>query len=469
MTSISQRLADWTAGLDFASVPPDVVTATKMRILDVIGVCVSGRRSTIGAAIERVAGGLSADRAGSLPFAPAGATAFPLFNAFANGSLAASLDYDDTHNSTVIHPSSPATCAALALAADRPVAGRELIVSVAAGVEACCRIGMAAPGEFHRRGLHPTGILGVFSSAIAAARLLGLDPLQTQHAIGIAASFGAGIMQAWLDGTDARYFHTGFAASSGMLAAQLAAAGITGPAESLEGKFGIFRTHLQGESAFDPSAICEGIGERWESRNVSFKPYPTAQVSHSFIDAALHLRRTEAFQIDEIVSIVCPVAEYMITLVCEPAEEKRAPSTASSARVSLPQTIAEALVFGEIGPDSFSEGRMADPRVRALAERITYRTDPDAPGRGRYKGWVQIRLRDGRVLERIEDYNLGSPQKPLDETALRAKFRVNVRDALSATEADAIADALLSLDRQESVAPTMKLLTALNQRRGNAR
>ncbi len=467
MGSISQGLAEWAAGLDFASVPADIAAVTKLRILDVIGVCVSGRRSAVGAGIEKAAREFSARSAGPA-FAPAGATSFPLFNAFANGTLAAALDYDDTHNSTLIHPSSPATCAVLGLAADRPVAGRDLIVSVAAGVEACCRIGLAAPGEFHRRGMHPTGVLGVFASAVATARFLGLDPVRMRHGIGIAASFGAGIMQAWLDGTDARFCHTGFAASSGMLAAQLAAAGVTGPVESIEGRFGIFRTHLQGEAALDLSVICDGIGQRWESRNVSFKPYPTAHVTHSFIDAALHLRRAETLKIDEIVSIVCPVAEYMITLVCEPAEEKRTPRTASSARVSLPHIIAEVLVFGEIGPRSFSEERRSDPRVRALAERIDYRTDPDAPGRGTYKGWVQIRLRDGRVLERIEEYNLGSPQRPLDAAALREKFRGNVEDAIGAGDAERIADAILSLDRQDNVLPTMKLLSALNDTRRGA-
>ena len=469
MISISLGLADWAANLDFASIPADIAGATKLRILDVLGVCVSGRKSAVGAGIEKVAREFLV--ASETPaFAPAGATRFPMFNAFANGTLAAALDYDDTHTITVIHPSSPAICAVLALAGDRPVTGRELITSVAAGVEACCRIGLAAPGEFHRRGLHPTGVLGVFASAVAVARYLGLDPVRTQHAIGIAASLGAGIMQAWLDGSDARFCHTGFAASSGMLAAQLAAAGVTGPAESLEGKFGIFRTHLQGEAAVDPSVICDGIGQRWESRNVSFKPYPTAHVTHSFIDAALHLRRVEAFASDEIVGVVCPVAEYMVALVCEPAEERRNPRTVSSARISLAHIMAEALVFGEIGPRSFSEERRSDPRVRALAERTEYRIDPDAPGRERYKGWVQIRLRDGRVLERVEEHNLGSPQKPLGEAALREKFRANVEGAISAAEAEQMADLVLSLDRQDDTRSTIKLLSALNQtRRGSER
>ncbi len=467
MIPISLGLADWAANLHFGSIPADIVGVTKLRILDVLGVCVSGRRSAVGAGIERMAREFFFE-SGTPVFAPAGTTQFPPFNAFANGTLAAALDYDDTHITTVIHPSSPAICAVLALAGDRPAAGRDLITSVAAGVEACCRIGMAAPGEFHCRGFHPSGVLGVFASAVAVARLLGLDPVRTQHAIGIAASFGSGIMQAWLDGTDVRFCHTGFAASSGLLAAQLAAAGVTGPAESLEGKYGIFRTHLQGEAALNPSVICDGIGQRWESRNVSFKPYPTAHVTHSFIDAALHLRRVETFKNEEIVSVICPVAEYMVALICEPAEEKRNPRTVSSARISLAHIMAEALVFGEIGPRSFSEERRSDSRVRALAERAEYRIDPDAPGRERYKGWVQIRLRDGRVLERVEQHNLGSPQKPLDEAALREKFRTNVEGAVSAAEAEKIADVVLSLERQDDIRSTLKLLSALNQtRRGS--
>ena len=128
------------------------------------------------------------------------------------------------------------------------------------------------------------------------------------------------------------------------------------------------------------------------------------------------------------------------------------------------------MVFGEIGPRSCSEERRADPRVRALAERTEYRIDPDAPGRERYKGWVQIRLRDGRVLERVEEHNLGSPQKPLGEAALREKFRVNVEGVISAAEAEQMADLVLSLDRQDDTRSTIKLLSALNQtRRGSER
>jgi 2-methylcitrate dehydratase PrpD len=467
MTTVSAQLASWTSALDYPAIPADLATLTKLRILDVVGVVAAGAAaSSVGAAITTMAGGAPAAASPYPPFAPGGPTAFPLFDAFANGALAAALDYEDTHNSTVIHPSSPATCAALALAAHRPATGRALITAVAAGIEGSCRIAVAAPGEFHRRGFHAGGVLGVFASTLAAARLLRLDGVKTGHAIGIAASFGAGIMQSWLDGSETRFCHTGFATSSGLLAAQLAAAGITGPAESLEGKFGIFRTHLQGEAHFEPAAICAALGEQWESRNVSFKPYPTGQVSHSFIDAALHLRRMESFAIEDIEAIVCPVADYMVNLVCEPVAEKRAPRTANAARVSLPQTMAEALIFGEVGPDSFSAARLADPRVRDLAVRVAYRIDADAPPHGRYKGWVQIRLRDGRLLERIETTNLGSPEKPLDEAALRAKFRANVRHALTEPEADAVADAILSLERQENVARTLQLLSTLNHPRG---
>ena len=464
MTSISRGLADWVATLEYASIPPDVRNSTKLRILDVLGVCVAGRRSPVGAGIEKVASEFLVT-SGAPMFAPAGATPFPLFNAFANGTLAAALDYDDTHNRTVTHPSSVTICAVLALADQRPVGGRELIVSVAAGIEACCRIAMAAPGEFHRRGFHSTGVLGAFGSAISVARLLKLDPARTQHAIGIAASVGAGIMQAWIDGSEARFCHTGFAAAGGMLAAQLAFVGITGPDESLEGKFGIFQTHLQGEALVNPPIVCDGLGERWESRNIAFKPYPTAHVIHSFIEAALYLRRVEAFRTEDIVAVVCPVAEYMVPLVCEPAQEKQHPTTVGTARTSLVHNIAEALIFGEIGPRSFSEERRSDPRVRTLAEHTEYRIDPNAPGREQLRGCVQIRLRDGRVLERVEEYNLGSPQKPLNEIALREKFRINVEDAVSAAEAEGIADLVLSLDRQDDALSVQKVLSTLNRTR----
>src|SRR5688572_32090715 len=82
--------------------------------------------------------------------------------AFANAACAQALEFDDTHNESIVHMSSPSVAAALALSEARPISGRDAIVAIALGNEVACRVGVVAPGQFHRRGFHPTGLFSPF-------------------------------------------------------------------------------------------------------------------------------------------------------------------------------------------------------------------------------------------------------------------------------------------------------------------
>ena len=168
--------------------------------------------------------------------------------AFANGALSQALEFDDTHNESIVHMSSPAVAAALALAESEKVSGRELIAAIAVGNEISCRVGSVAPGQFHRRGFHPTGLFAPFGATYLAGRLLGLSDEQLVNAAGIVGSFAAGILECWVDGTQSKFLHPGWAAQSGITAAFLGRAGTTGPTAVFEGRFGLFASHLQDQS-----------------------------------------------------------------------------------------------------------------------------------------------------------------------------------------------------------------------------
>ncbi len=445
MSTLVGQLADWSVKVSFSDLPQDIVDTTKQRLLDVIGVAFAGRSTEFGAALGAVASKTwpASQLSG---FHAAGAATFPHLNAFVNGSLAAALDYDDTHNETVIHSTSPTAAAVLALAETMPLSGQAVILSIAVGSEICCRIGVGAPGEFHKRGFHPTGIIGAYGAAAGAAKALGLDRRATVSAMGLVSSLGSGIMQSWVDGTDARYIHNGHAALSGLLSAQLAAGGVSGPEQCLEGKFGVFTTHLQGAGTLPLARVVDGLGVQWESRNISFKPYPTAHVSHSFIDALLELVRKHDLKADDVESMTCYVAEYMAPIVCEPKAEKAAPATPASARVSLQHTLAEALVFRDISAASFSPERLKDPRVRRLASSTQYAVDANAPGRERFKGWVKVKLKDGRELECIKDHNWGSAANPMTRDDIIGKFVANMSGAMSEPAARNVAQEILTLE-----------------------
>jgi 2-methylcitrate dehydratase PrpD len=374
-------------------------------------------------------------------------TAAP-FAAFANASFAQALEYDDTHNESIVHMSSPSVAAALALAETRAIAGRELLLAVAVGNEIACRVGSVAPGTFHRRGFHPTGLFSPFGIAYAAGKLLNLDPGAMAWAAGIAGSTAAGLLECWVDGTQSKFLHSGFAAQNGMAAAMLAQAGASGPPKVFEGRFGLFASHLQDPAIVKNFArITDGLGTRWDSRNSSFKPFPSAHVLlHPYIDLVLRLRAAHGIRPADIVSIECPVAEFNVSIVCEPVAEKTAPATEAHCRVCLQYTLAEALVRGELGRTAHAEAYRTDPEILALARRVTYRVDPDFPPPGRFKGAVTMRLADGRVFSEVEEYNRGSAENPMTEQELRAKFDDNAGSVLDAGTRDRLAAAIEGLE-----------------------
>src|SRR5579862_6397799 len=154
--------------------------------------------------------------------------------AFVNGACSQALEYDDTHNESIVHMSSPSVAAALALAeysgAAAPVSGRDLILAIAIGNEISCRVGSVSPGQFHRLGFHPSGLFAPFGVTYLAGKLLGLDAGALARAAGICGSFAAGILECWVDGTQPKFLHPGWAAQSGITAAFLGRAGKTGPA-----------------------------------------------------------------------------------------------------------------------------------------------------------------------------------------------------------------------------------------------
>jgi 2-methylcitrate dehydratase PrpD len=367
--------------------------------------------------------------------------------AFANGAFSQALEYDDTHNESIVHMSSPSVAAALALADTARISGRDLIAAVAIGNEISCRAGSVAPGQFHRRGFHPSGLFATFGVTYLAARLLGLDAEATARAAGICGSFASGILECWVDGTQTKFLHPGWSAQSGLASAFLARAGTTGPAEVFEGRWGLFATHLQDvETSPHFDRLTNGLGTHWDSRNSSFKPFPAAHVLHPYISAILRLRAAHGLTAAEVEQIDCPVAAFIVPIVCEPASEKLAPASDSHGRISLQYSIAEAFVRGALGRHAYGDDSLRDPDILGLARRVRYHVDPAFPGPGRFKGAVTVTLTSGRVLAEVEDYNRGSADNPMTDAELRAKFDENAVGFLSPAARDRVAEAVAALD-----------------------
>ena len=444
-TPLSTELARWAASVAFEDLPEDIVASTKLRVMDVIGLALAGAETDFGRSVRAAALALSTP--GPCRILGFGDRVGVTTAAFANGAFAQALEFDDTHNESIVHMSSPAVAAALALSEYAPVSGRDLITAIAIGNEISCRVGSVSSGELHRRGFHPTGIFATFGVAYLAGKILGLDAGTQARAAGIAGSFASGLLECWVDGTQTKFLHPGWSAQSGITAALLARAGVTGPAQVFEGRFGLFASHVQDANAHrDFRRIDDRLGQHWESRNSSFKPFPAAHVIHPYISAILRLRVKHGIQPGDVERIECPVAAFIVGIVSEPTGEKFAPASDSHGRVSLQYSLAEALYFGALGKSAYRIESLKNPEILALARRVHYCVDPNYPGPGRFKGAVTITLKDGRIFEEVEEYNRGSMENPMSYAELRAKFDDNSGAFLAPSQRDRLAGAIQALD-----------------------
>ncbi|MBV7483217.1 MmgE/PrpD family protein [Bordetella sp. BOR01] len=443
--TVNQVAAQWMSALAWNQIPADLVASAKLRILDTLGVALAASAQQYGDVMGRAVADF--EQPGPCRVLGMHLTTGPAWAALANGMLAHALIFDDTHSASIVHPTSPLLAATLAAGEKVGATGQELLLALIGGTELACRIGLVAQGGFHVAGFQPTAIAGPFGCAYAASRLYGLDAARTGHAAGIAGSMAGGINESWTDGTWAQIMHPGWAAHSGITAATLAKSGYSGPGTVFEGRFGLFRTHIQRDD-FQPdfTRITDGLGEDWQGRHIVFKPYPCAHVIHPFLDAILEMRR-QGLRAEDVERVVCPIAEYMVRIVCAPADEKRRPLGEAQARTSLQYSLAEALCTGRLDAGSYSPANMADPAILALADRIEHAVDDAAPDSRAYKGWVIVQTKDGR-REKIVPHTRGSAENPMSRADVLAKFSANASLCLPKQRVDAIVQAVGQLEHQ---------------------
>src|ERR1051325_2046266 len=205
---ISTDIARWAARVSFADLPADVVSATKLRVLDVIGLAVAGSETPFGRSVrDAVVAISSTSPSGPCRVLRTRDSVNVTMAAFANVAFSQALEYDVTHNESIVHMSSPSVAAALAIADTARISGKDVITAIAAGSEISCRAGSVAPGQFHRRGFHPSGLFATFGVTYLAGRLLRLDVEGMTRAAGICGSFASGILECWVDGTQTKFLH----------------------------------------------------------------------------------------------------------------------------------------------------------------------------------------------------------------------------------------------------------------------
>jgi 2-methylcitrate dehydratase PrpD len=373
--------------------------------------------------------------------------------ALVNGTAAHCLDADDTHLPSVLHPSSAVLSAALAVAEEAGADGTSFLDAAALGIELVCRLGMAGFDEerreslFLERGLDASAVCGAIGAALAVGLLRDLGPEDLASLLGIAASLSSGIAEATRTGGTVKKVHCGWAAHSGVTAAELLRHGLSGPATAIDGRYGLLRAFL-GDAA-RVEQVTDGLGTRWEARNVVFRPYPCNHFTHAGIDAALRLR-DRGVRPEQVRALVLGVPSQALAMIAEPAGEKAAPPNGQLAAFSGPYTVAAALFGGGglgVSYDDFTPGAVADPARRALAARVRCVADQVATEAfpHQFLAVLTAELADGRTLtERITDMR-GGPGRPLSAADHRAKFAASAGRTLPGHPMDGLIDTVLGL------------------------
>ncbi|HEX9776353.1 MAG TPA: MmgE/PrpD family protein [Actinomycetota bacterium] len=447
--TLVQRLGSFAAQ---AAVPDEVRASVRSRVLDVVGLCAAALPLETSAAVVEhttaLGGAAQAHAIGARDLLPAPHAAF------VNGVLAHSLDYDDTHLPSILHPSASVVPATLAAAELAGASGARTVEAIAAGIEICVRLGMAGYDRetgnslFFERGQHATSICGAVASAASAAAVLGLDAAGIAHAMGIAVSMGSGVIEGNRTGGTVKRLHCGIAAQSGVTAAMLAARGITGPPTALEGRFGFFSAWIDGR--FDAGAIVDGLGQTWSVPGIFFKPYPCNHFTHAGIDAAIALRE-EGLRPEDVDRAMLGVAAPTVRTIGEPIEAKRAPETGYQAQFSGPYTVAAALAGGGglgVGLDDFTDELARDPARRALMARIAVEADPWCDGiyPNQFPAVLRVRTIDGREIERRIEANRGGPGNPLSDEDLARKFTDNALRSMTPGQAERVRERCAALE-----------------------
>ncbi len=445
MTGITEQLAGFVAGLDYDKIPAEVAERAKLLILDTVGISVRARHDAESTeammqAIEALEldGGTCGVLGDVATYTAAGA-------AFANGSLAHSLDFDDTHAPASLHASAPVLPAVLAAAEKVGASGKDIIAGTIAGYEVICRLSMALnPSAHYERGFHPTSTCGAMAAAAAAARVMKLDAAATANAFGIALNSASGTMQYLENGGWTKRSQIGNAAMAGLMAAIMAGKGYIGAAKAIEGKRGFLHNFAPDP---DGAKVVAGLGEKWETMAIAVKPYPACRATHAGADAAIALRHKHNIDPDRIKSVKVGLFQTGINLVGTPLEQKQNPKSVVDGQFSMPFVAAVVLREGAMGWDDYAT-HLTDPATLALTRKVEVFNDPETEKfyPDCLPASVSIELEDGTVVTEFVQYPKGEPENFVTDAELRSKFAALVRPYLGQDGEGRLFDAVMSLE-----------------------
>ena len=405
--------------------PAETLTAAELVTLDWFGAAIAGSAEMPASALRRIL-----PDQGSARLVPHG-TSDPRTAALINGTASHIVEVDDIYRSGLYHPGVVTIPAALAVADAHNISGIQFLCAVIAGYEVSNRIARAV-NPAHYRYWHTTATVGHFGASVAASVALGLTAKQTAHAMASAATFAAGLRQAFTSDAMSKPLHAGRAAEAGVLAALAAQEGVTGVSEMLDGPRG-FGVAMSGD--VDWERATESLGDEWTINATTPKAHACCGHSFAALDAIRELMTRHAVKADQISAI--RVRTYKAALeICGNANT----ISAAEGRFSLPWCASAMVHLGGVTPAAFTPDALSDRDMRALASRVILELDPEAEARfpDARSATVAIELTDGRSFSHHRPTRKGDPDDPMTSAEIARKFMELAAPVIGAGPADAL-------------------------------
>ena len=455
MINLTEKMAEFCKDIKFEKLPNQVVKRAKLLILDTVGIIIRARHDAESTkSLISAVNKLDLNNGKCQVFSDTNRYV-PSAAALINGTLAHSLDFDDTHAEASLHSSAPILAAAFAAAQMKNCSGQELITACVLGYEIQIRLGLAGGSSAHyQRGFHPTATCGVFGAAAAAGYIVGLNKEQFISAFGIALSQSSGSMQFLNDGSWTKRSHVGQAAQNGLNSAILAGEGFKGPKEAFEGKWGYLNSFVSGG---DLSKALEGLGEKYETLNLGVKPYPSCRYSHAAIDGLLALKKEVNFNVDELEGVDIGLSETALNIIGYPIEEKQNPENVVDGQFSMPFCAALVLKNGSFTWDDYKLNLKNDD-ILNLCKRVNVSPNKQAEECCPKYMSANVKIKvSGKVYEKFIKIPKGDPENFMTDQEFEDKFDGLTNPYLSEGKLDELKNFMLRIDNANSIESIFEL------------
>lgn len=451
--ALSTLIADFVTGLDAGAIPDAAITHARRAFIDTTGVMLVGSKEHHAGIARKMA-----REEGATPVAGVAGTSMRTsaqFAALANGVAAHGIDYDFSY--LMGQPHASLIPALYPVAEKTGASSRELLAAFVIGFEIVSRLARAMPQHSMVGGWHATGSIGTIATSVAVARLMKVPAAAIPDVIGIAVAMASSMPVNF--GTMTKPLHAGHAARNAVTAATLGMNGYTASPVALEGRMGYFNAFARGQDIHPE--VFDDLGRNYDLAQFAFsvKGYPCGGLAHTAIDATLEIREELGARIADIAEVKVGITRFASRNI-----KTVYPHSAEASKFSAPFVAAYTLIHGAPMIDAFTEKAIADEKVKALAAKVTGYVDESFgnPVEIPLPSRVTVTLNDGKVIERVRDFAIGTPARPMTDAQLKAKFMDCATRTISKDTAEQLHASLSKLGETPSLGGLWPLLYPKN-------